>query len=272
MNPVAADRRDRQAAGRRLVGRSRVARCSRCSTPRRTTRSATTTWSSTSTCPTCCSSRPRTCSRRSPARCSTAWRSCSSTATPRTRRSRSPSTTSSRASARRPGCATTSSTSPTRRSTRSSQGGRARPACVRSSGSSATVARKAGARASPKVSATPIVVDEPDLKEYLGRLRFRPEDATRAPIPGLATGLAVTGAGGDVLTIEVTGMDGEPGLQVTGQLGEVMSESAQIALSFVRANADELGVADGRVRAPASSTCTCPRARCRRTARRPASR
>jgi ATP-dependent Lon protease len=54
--------------------------------------------------------------------------------------------------------------------------------------------------------------------------------------------LAVTGAGGDVLTIEVTAMDGEPGMQVTGQLGEVMSESAQIALSFVRSNADELGV------------------------------
>ena len=73
-------------------------------------------------------------------------------------------------------------------------------------------------------------------------MKFRPEDATRAPLPGLATGLAVTGAGGDVLTIEVTGMDGEPGLHVTGQLGDVMSESAQIALSFVRAHADELGV------------------------------
>jgi ATP-dependent Lon protease len=89
---------------------------------------------------------------------------------------------------------------------------------------------------------TSVVVDEPDLKEYIGRPRFRPEDATRAPVPGLATGLAVTGAGGDVLTIEVTAMDGEPGMQVTGQLGEVMSESAQIALSFVRSNADELGV------------------------------
>ena len=105
-----------------------------------------------------------------------------------------------------------------------------------------TVARKA-TKGVAEGGATPIVVDEPDLKEYLGRVRFRPEDATRAPIPGLATGLAVTGAGGDVLTIEVTGMEGEPGLHVTGQLGEVMSESAQIALSFVRANADELGVA-----------------------------
>jgi ATP-dependent Lon protease len=89
-----------------------------------------------------------------------------------------------------------------------------------------------------------IVVDEGDLKEYVGRRRFRGDDATRAEIPGLATGLAVTGAGGDVLTIEVTSMEGETGMQVTGQLGDVMSESAQIALSFVRANADELGVAD----------------------------
>jgi ATP-dependent Lon protease len=90
--------------------------------------------------------------------------------------------------------------------------------------------------------ASTVVVDEPDLKEYVGRARFKPEDASRAAIPGLATGLAVTGAGGDVLTIEVTAMDGDPGMQVTGQLGDVMSESAQIALSFVRANADELGV------------------------------
>jgi len=93
--------------------------------------------------------------------------------------------------------------------------------------------------------ATSVVVDEPDLKEFVGRARFRHDDAERAAIPGLATGLAVTGAGGDVLTIEVTAMDGEPGLQVTGQLGDVMSESAQIALSFVRSNANELGVLPG---------------------------
>jgi|tagenome__1003787_1003787.scaffolds.fasta_scaffold20948137_2 ATP-dependent Lon protease len=87
-----------------------------------------------------------------------------------------------------------------------------------------------------------VVVDTDTLNDYVGRPRFHAEDATRAPVPGLATGLAVTGAGGDVLTIEVTAMDGESGLQVTGQLGDVMSESAQIALSFVRANANELGV------------------------------
>ncbi len=107
-----------------------------------------------------------------------------------------------------------------------------------------TVRKVAGNR-DAEAEATSIVVDEPDLKEYVGRARFRHDDAERAAIPGLATGLAVTGAGGDVLTIEVTAMEGEPGLQVTGQLGDVMSESAQIALSFVRANANELGVLPG---------------------------
>jgi ATP-dependent Lon protease len=107
-----------------------------------------------------------------------------------------------------------------------------------------TVARKAATRIA-QGDTTHVVVDEDALKELLGRPRFKPEDATRAAVPGLATGLAVTGAGGDVLTIEVTGMDGEAGLQVTGQLGEVMSESAHIALSFIRANAAELGVPEG---------------------------
>jgi ATP-dependent Lon protease len=106
------------------------------------------------------------------------------------------------------------------------------------------VARKAARRiAGGDDQALSVIVDEPALKEYLGRPRFKPEDATRAPVPGLATGLAVTGAGGDVLTIEATSMAGDEGLTVTGQLGAVMSESAQIALSFVRSHADEFGVA-----------------------------
>ncbi len=107
-----------------------------------------------------------------------------------------------------------------------------------------TIARKAARKVAEGGTAT-VVVDDDNLEEYLKRPHFRPEDATRAPVPGLATGLAVTGAGGDVLTIEVTGMDGDAGLQVTGQLGEVMSESAHIALSYVRAHADELGVPSG---------------------------
>jgi ATP-dependent Lon protease len=69
-----------------------------------------------------------------------------------------------------------------------------------------------------------------------------PESAERTAVPGVATGLAVTGLGGDVLYIEAGATDGEPGLQLTGQLGDVMKESAQIALSYVRSHAAELGV------------------------------
>ncbi|OBK25651.1 endopeptidase La [Mycobacterium asiaticum] len=88
----------------------------------------------------------------------------------------------------------------------------------------------------------PITVDEPDLVSYLGRPRFTPESAERTAVPGVATGLAVTGLGGDVLYIEAGSTEGEASLQLTGQLGEVMKESAQIALSYVRSHAAELGV------------------------------
>jgi ATP-dependent Lon protease len=92
----------------------------------------------------------------------------------------------------------------------------------------------------------PTTIDEPDLVGYLGRPRFTPESAERTAVPGVATGLAVTGLGGDVLYIEAgaAGSDG-PGdgsLQLTGQLGDVMKESAQIALSYVRSHAEQLGV------------------------------
>lgn len=89
---------------------------------------------------------------------------------------------------------------------------------------------------------TSITVDEADLVEFLGRPRFLPESAERTAVPGVATGLAVTGLGGDVLYIEAGATDGEPGLQLTGQLGDVMKESAQIALSYVRSHAEQLGV------------------------------
>ncbi len=88
----------------------------------------------------------------------------------------------------------------------------------------------------------PKTIDEPDLVGYLGRPRFTPESAERTAVPGVATGLAVTGLGGDVLYIEAGATDGEPSLQLTGQLGDVMKESAQIALSYVRSHAAELGV------------------------------
>jgi ATP-dependent Lon protease len=105
----------------------------------------------------------------------------------------------------------------------------------------------------------PHTIDVADLKELIGRPRFTPESHERTSVPGVASGLAVTGMGGDVLYIEASSLPGDQqGLTLTGQLGDVMKESAQIALSYVRSH--------GR------STCTCPRARCRRTGRRPASR
>lgn len=93
------------------------------------------------------------------------------------------------------------------------------------------------------------VIDVGDLREYLGRPRFTPESHERTSVPGVATGLAVTGLGGDVLFIEANAgpEGGKPGLTLTGQLGEVMKESAQIALSYVRAHADQLGITDPSV-------------------------
>jgi ATP-dependent Lon protease len=89
---------------------------------------------------------------------------------------------------------------------------------------------------------TPVEVGTKDLKGFLGRPRFTPESAERTAVPGVATGLAVTGAGGDVLFIEATVMEGEPRLVLTGQLGDVMKESAQIALSYLRSHGDALGI------------------------------
>jgi ATP-dependent Lon protease len=91
----------------------------------------------------------------------------------------------------------------------------------------------------------PITVDEGNLRDFLGRPRFLPESAERTAVPGVATGLAVTGAGGDVLFVEATAMSGEPRLTLTGQLGDVMKESAQIALSYLRSHGTEHGVPDG---------------------------
>ncbi|HVD01810.1 MAG TPA: endopeptidase La, partial [Candidatus Dormibacteraeota bacterium] len=86
-------------------------------------------------------------------------------------------------------------------------------------------------------------VDAADIKEYLGRPKFQNEVAERTSVPGVATGLAVTGTGGDVLFIEASAIDGEKGsLTLTGQLGDVMKESAQIALSYVRSRRDILGL------------------------------
>jgi ATP-dependent Lon protease len=90
----------------------------------------------------------------------------------------------------------------------------------------------------------PIVVDSADVRAWLGRPRPRNEVAERTSEPGVATGLAVTGIGGDVLFVEASAADGDPGLTITGQLGDVMQESAQIALSYVRAHTKDLELSE----------------------------
>ncbi|WP_218586404.1 endopeptidase La [Nocardia cyriacigeorgica] len=91
-------------------------------------------------------------------------------------------------------------------------------------------------------SGASLTIDVGDLKEYLGRPRFTPDSVERTAVPGVATGLAVTGLGGDVLYIETNAVDGERSLTLTGQLGDVMKESAQIALTYVRSHLEEIGI------------------------------
>ncbi len=105
-----------------------------------------------------------------------------------------------------------------------------------------TLLRKTATKiASGSVSA-PVTIELEAVRDALGRQRHFQESAIRTAVPGVATGLAVTGAGGDVLFVEATTMQGKPGLTLTGQLGDVMKESAQIALSYVRGHAGELDI------------------------------
>ncbi len=102
--------------------------------------------------------------------------------------------------------------------------------------------RKTATRIAAGDAEAPVVVDDQLVREALGRQKFWQESADRTAVPGVATGLAVTGTGGDVLFIEATRMDGKEQLTLTGQLGDVMKESAQIALSWVRAHTDQLDI------------------------------
>ena len=102
--------------------------------------------------------------------------------------------------------------------------------------------RKTATTVASGTAEPPISVDEAVVRDALGRQRFYQESAERTAVPGVATGLAVTGTGGDVLFVEATKMPGKDGLVLTGQLGDVMKESARIALSYVRSHADKLGL------------------------------
>ena len=105
-----------------------------------------------------------------------------------------------------------------------------------------TILRKAATRIASNEATPPITIDTAFVREALGRPKFFQEAASRTAVPGVATGLAVTGTGGDVLFVEAAAMPGNDGLVLTGQLGDVMKESARIALSYVRSHAGELGV------------------------------
>jgi ATP-dependent Lon protease len=120
--------------------------------------------------------------------------------------------------------------------------------------SEAKAKKKAGAEETKKpakkskakaAKVKPVKIDLEVVRDALGRQKVFQESAARTATPGVATGLAVTGAGGDVLFVEATAMKSSSGgssLVLTGQLGDVMKESARIALSYVRGHAEELGI------------------------------
>ena len=104
-----------------------------------------------------------------------------------------------------------------------------------------TLLRKSATRIASGATA-PIAIDAAAVRDALGRPKFFHEAAIRTAVPGVATGLAVTGTGGDVLFVEAASVPGQGGLVLTGQLGEVMKESARIALTYVKSHAADLGV------------------------------
>jgi ATP-dependent Lon protease len=107
--------------------------------------------------------------------------------------------------------------------------------------------RKTATRIASAEVEPPVVVDLAAVRDALGRQKFFQEAAERTAVPGVATGLAVTGTGGDILFVEATAMDGSEPLVLTGQLGDVMKESARIALSWVRAHVHELEIEEDRL-------------------------
>ncbi len=105
-----------------------------------------------------------------------------------------------------------------------------------------TVLRKTAAKVAVGEHPKPIVIDTAAVKDALGRPKFQREAAARTAVAGVATGLAVTSVGGDVLFVETASMPGKGGFVLTGQLGDVMKESARIALTYVESRAAQLGI------------------------------
>ena len=108
-----------------------------------------------------------------------------------------------------------------------------------------TALRKTATRIASGTAEAPVEVDMEAVRDALGKQRFYQEAAIRTAVPGVATGLAVTGTGGDVLFVEATSVPGGSSLELTGQLGDVMKESAKIALSYVQGHTADLGIDPG---------------------------
>jgi len=108
-----------------------------------------------------------------------------------------------------------------------------------------TLLRKTATRIASASQTAPIAIDRAAVIDALGRAKFVHEAAVRTAVAGVATGLAVTGVGGDVLFVEAASMPGKGALVLTGQLGDVMKESARIALTYVKSHATELGIDQG---------------------------
>ncbi len=105
-----------------------------------------------------------------------------------------------------------------------------------------TLLRKTATEIAASAAQAPVAIDAAAVRSALGRPKFVHEAAIRTAVPGVATGLAVTGVGGDVLFVEAASMPGKGGLVLTGQLGDVMKESARIALTYVKSHAAGLGI------------------------------
>ncbi len=107
-----------------------------------------------------------------------------------------------------------------------------------------TILRKTATQIASGKAQAPVAITTEIVRDALGRQKVFQEAALRTAVPGVATGLAVTGTGGDVLFVEATAMKGKNDLTLTGQLGDVMKESTRIALSYIRGHAKELGIRD----------------------------
>ncbi len=111
-----------------------------------------------------------------------------------------------------------------------------------------TALRKTATRIASGAAEVPVTMNNSLVREALGRPKFFQESAARTAVPGVATGLAVTPTGGDVLFVEAATIGGDDGLVLTGQLGDVMKESARIALTYVRSHAVDLGIEERALR------------------------